>query len=103
MAKSNQAYVCISVWFVLQERSKEELRKQQKAEFDSLASKLDSEAGRQEEALKNQLGTDREKTLREMKNRHAAEIAARPDLSQEQINMVGITMRISLKYITSIH
>ncbi|KAH3741464.1 hypothetical protein DPMN_048189, partial [Dreissena polymorpha] len=71
-----------------QERGKEDLRKQQKKEFDSVASKLDSEAQKQEEAMKGQLNSEREKVLRELKNKHAAEIAARPDLSQDQINLL---------------
>lgn len=55
-----------------------------------MASKLDSEAQKQEDALKNQMNNDREKVLRELKSKHAAELTARPDLSQDQINAVSV-------------
>lgn len=82
-------YLYLDIWLP-QERSKDELRKRQKQDFDKLTSKLDSEAQQQEDAVKSQLNNEREKILREMRNKHAAELAARPDLSQEQIDSVHI-------------
>lgn len=35
------------------------------------------------------MNMEREKVLREMKSKHAAQLAARPDLSQDQINAVS--------------
>ncbi|WAR00886.1 hypothetical protein MAR_025258, partial [Mya arenaria] len=71
-----------------QDRAKDDLKRQQKKEFDNLAAKLDSDASKQEDNIKKQLSGEREKVLRELKNKHAAEIAARPDLGQDQINML---------------
>lgn len=73
-----------------QERNKEDLRKQQKKDFDQTAAKLEADAQKQEEALKNQMNGEREKILRELKSKHAAELSARPDLSQDQINAVRV-------------
>ena len=76
-------------WFLSQDRNKDDLRKQQKKEFDQVGAKLDSESQKQEEGLKNQMNGERDKVLRELKSKHAAELTARPDLSQDQINAVS--------------
>jgi len=54
-----------------------------------VGAKLDSESQKQEEGLKNQMNGERDKVLRELKSKHAAELTARPDLSQDQINAVS--------------
>lgn len=69
-----------------QERIKADLKKQHGQEFDKIATKLEQEGQQKEGALKKQLDGEREKILRELKNKHAAELAARPDLSQDQVN-----------------
>lgn len=43
------------------------------------------------------MNTEREKVLRELKSKHAAELAARPDLSQDQINAVSFCRKFIRK------
>ena len=68
---------------------KEDLRKQQKKDADKMATKLEQENQQQEMELRKHMDGDRDKVLRELKNKQAAELAARPDLSQDQINAVS--------------
>ena len=75
--------------YVFQERMKEELKKRHKQERDSLATKLDHDAQREEEELKKHANSETEQLLREKKNRNAAELAARSDLSQDQLAEVS--------------
>lgn len=73
---------------------KEEFRKQQKLEQEKLAAKLDQEARSKEHELKNQADASQEQVLREKRNRQAAELAARTDLSEEQLAAVSLTAAI---------
>ena len=68
---------------------KEELKKRHKQERDALASKLDQDTQREEDELKKHANSELEQLLREKKNRNAAELAARTDLSQEQLAEVS--------------
>ena len=72
-----------------QERMKEELRKRHKQERDAAAAKLDQESQREESELRNRGDGELEQLLREKKNRNAAELAARTDLSQDQLAEVS--------------
>ena len=74
----------------LQERSQEEIKKRHQAERDQLAAKLDSEGQRQEQDLAKTLDGQMEQTIREKKARHAAEEAARTDLSQDEVAAVSV-------------
>ena len=72
-----------------QERSKENLKKQQQKEHQDALVKLDEDSARQEEALKKQMQDERDKILREKKNKQAAELAARNDLTEEKLAAVS--------------
>ena len=72
-----------------QERSKDSLKKQQQKEHETTLSKLDDDAQRQEETLRKQMQDERDKILREKKNKQAAELAARNDLSEEKLAAVS--------------
>ena len=72
-----------------QERAKEELRKRQQKERDQVVSSVDQETVKSEKELKRQLDEEQERTLRETRNRLAAEAAARTDLTKEQMAAVS--------------
>ena len=66
------------------------MRKQQQKDHEGTIAKLDEESERQEDALKKQMQAEQEKILREKKNKQAAELAARNDLSEEQLAAVSL-------------
>lgn len=68
-----------------QERSKEEMLRQQEDEQARLRQALDAEARQQELEAKQRLEQELELALRERRSRQQAEIAARPDLTPEQL------------------
>ena len=74
---------------MLQERSKDGLRKQQEKDHETTVTKLDEDAEKQEEALKKQLQEERNKILLEKKNKLATELAARNDLNEDQLAAVS--------------
>lgn len=64
------------------------MRKRHKQDRDKLGEKIDSEAQRQEQELRKEHETEKERLLREKRNRQAAELAARTDLSDDQLKAV---------------
>lgn len=68
-----------------QERAIEDLKRRHQNERDQLTSQLDADAQRQEQEIARSLDAQMEQTVRERRNKHAAEQAARPDLSQEEL------------------
>lgn len=66
------------------------MKKRQKQEREKLSSKLDEESYAEERNLKKELDSEQEKLIREKKNRQATELAARTDLSDEQLRAVSI-------------
>ncbi|RUS80922.1 hypothetical protein EGW08_011303, partial [Elysia chlorotica] len=68
-----------------QDRALEDLKKRHQNERDQLASKLDADAQQQEQEIARSMDAQMEQTVRERRNKHAAEQAARPDLSQEEL------------------
>ena len=71
------------------------MRRIQEEERERLNAKMDAEANSKEKQLLEDLNRQREQALRERKNKQAAELAARPDLSQEELAAVGL-FKISL-------
>jgi len=55
-----------------------------------LAEKLDNEAQKQEQEMRKECEAEKEKILREKRNRQAAELAARSDLSDDQLKAVSL-------------
>ena len=68
------------------------MKKRHQNERDQLTSKLDAEAQRQEQEMARSLDAQTEQSVRERRNKHAAEQAARPDLSQEELAAVSFTV-----------
>lgn len=60
------------------------MRKRHKQERDALAAKLDQEGQKNEKVIRQQTDAEMEQLLHEKKNRDAAEVASRKDLTQEQ-------------------
>ena len=75
---------------ILQARVNAEMEKRNKEEHDALASKLEAEARKEERALSAKSDESREIALREKKNKQAAELAARKDLSQDEVAAVSL-------------
>lgn len=53
-------------------------------------SRMEEEESGEETSVRQRLEGQAEKVLRESRNRHAAELAARTDLSQDQLNAVRL-------------
>ncbi|XP_006813143.1 uncharacterized protein LOC102801387, partial [Saccoglossus kowalevskii] len=67
------------------ERVQEEMRKRHGEERTNLNGKLDDNAQQQEASDAKKSNAEREKLIREKKNKQAAELAARKDLSEEEM------------------
>jgi type I site-specific restriction-modification system R (restriction) subunit len=70
------------------ERSKSALRNDQDDKMEALSKKLEAETKKEEAKCKEEWENEKDRVLREKKNRQAAEIAARPDLTQEELAAV---------------
>ncbi len=81
---------------VLQERSKSEMRTRHELERDKLAQRLDLEAKQEERKTSSDTDKEREKLLREKKTKQAAELAARKDLTQDEMAAVSYNYHLSL-------
>lgn len=67
------------------------MKKRHKDEYSAVGSKLDKDQKEQEQQLVDKYEKEKDKTLREKKNKHAAELAARKDLSQDEATAVSRT------------
>ena len=66
------------------------MKKRHRDEKASLTGKLDSDARSEEKKLNQELDMHKEKILREKRNKQATELAARQDLSQEEVQAVSL-------------
>ena len=72
-----------------QERSKEDMKERHRQERDELSSQIEADARKQEADLVKETETEKERLLREKKNKQAAELAARRDLTSEELAAVS--------------
>lgn len=66
------------------------MKKRQKQEREKVAERLDAEEDKEERVLTKDLDSEREKLLREKRNRQATELSSRKDLTEEQIRDVSL-------------
>lgn len=71
-----------------QERTREELGERQQEELEKLEDKMAREAKHTEQKEMQEFEVYRERSLREAKNRQAAELSARSDLSAVETQQV---------------
>jgi len=64
------------------------MKKRQREELRAVQQQSEKDAAEAEQRLRTEAEKELEQALREKKNRQAAEIAARPDLSKEQMDAV---------------
>ena len=76
-----------------QDRHKEDMKKRQKDELSAVQQQTDKESKQAEAAAKKQYETELEQAIREKKNRQAAEIQARPDLTKDQMDAVSMNTK----------
>lgn len=72
------------------DRTKEELKKRQKDELHNIQQQIEKDTADEEKKLKKQFEKEMEQAIKEKKSKQAAEIAARPDLTKEQMEAVRI-------------
>lgn len=75
------------------------MKKRHKQEREKVAERLDAEEDKEERVLTKDLDSEREKLLREKRNRQATELSSRKDLTEEQIRDVSLYLskkRISI-------
>lgn len=75
------------------------MKKRHKQEREKVVEKLDAEEEKEERVITKELDSEREKLLREKRNRQATELSSRKDLTEEQIRDVSL----SLSKITSFY
>lgn len=75
------------------------MKKRHKQEREKVVEKLDAEEEKEERVMTKELDSEREKLLREKRNRQATELSSRKDLTEEQIRDVSL----SLSKITSFY
>lgn len=68
------------------------MKKRQKQEREKVAERLDAEEDKEERVLTKDLDSEREKLLREKRNRQATELSSRKDLTEEQIRDVSLPL-----------
>lgn len=68
------------------------MKKRQKQEREKVAERLDAEEDKEERVLTKDLDSEREKLLREKRNRQATELSSRKDLTEEQIRDVSLLL-----------
>lgn len=66
------------------------MKKRHKQEREKVAERLDAEEDKEERVLTKDLDSEREKLLREKRNRQATELSSRKDLTEEQIRDVSL-------------
>lgn len=66
------------------------MKKRQKQEREKVAERLDAEEDKEERVLTKDLDSEREKLLREKRNRQATELSSRKDLTEEQLRDVSL-------------
>lgn len=66
------------------------MKKRHKQEREKVAERLDAEEDKEERVLTKELDSEREKLLREKRNRQATELSSRKDLTEEQIRDVSL-------------
>lgn len=81
-----------------QQRHQEEIKQRQRDELQTLQAETDRTTKDEESKLNQHFQRDLEQAIREKKNRQAAEIQARPDLTKEQMNAVSCLFVMSLYY-----
>ena len=75
---------------LVQERICTELTQKQKSSRDTDIRKVDQQLQQEEDKLLANLEKQQASAVRALKDRHAAEIAARPDLSDQQMKEVRV-------------
>lgn len=68
------------------------MKKRHKQEREKVAERLDAEEDKEERVLTKDLDSEREKMLREKRNRQATELSSRKDLTEEQIRDVSLSL-----------
>lgn len=68
------------------------MKKRHKQEREKIAERLDAEEDKDERVLTKDLDSEREKLLREKRNRQATELSSRKDLTEEQIRDVSLSL-----------
>lgn len=66
------------------------MKKRHKQDREKVAERLDAEEDKEERVLTKELDSEREKLLREKRNRQATELSSRKDLTEEQIRDVSL-------------
>lgn len=66
------------------------MKRRHKQEREKVAERLDAEEDKEERVLTKDLDSEREKLLREKRNRQATELSSRKDLTEEQIRDVSL-------------
>lgn len=66
------------------------MKKRHKQEREKVSERLDAEEDKEERVLTKELDSEREKLLREKRNRQATELSSRKDLTEEQIRDVSL-------------
>lgn len=77
-----------------QEKTKEDMKKRQKEELQKEQQATDKESKATELATKQQFENNLEQAIREKKNKQAAEIKARPNMTKEQMDAVRIIVGV---------
>lgn len=68
------------------------MKKRHKQEREKVVEKLDAEEEKEERVMTKELDSEREKLLREKRNRQATELSSRKDLTEEQIRDVSLSL-----------
>lgn len=68
------------------------MKKRHKQEREKVVEKLDAEEEKEERVMAKELDSEREKLLREKRNRQATELSSRKDLTEEQIRDVSLSL-----------
>ena len=73
-----------------QDRAKEEMKERHRQERDQLSSQVEVDTRKQEADLLKETEQEKERLLREKKNKQAAELAARRDLTPDELAAVSL-------------
>ena len=73
-----------------QDRAKEEMKARHRQERDQMSSHVEADVRKQEADLLKETEQDKERLLREKKNKQAAELAARRDLTPDELAAVSL-------------
>lgn len=68
------------------------MKKRHKQVREKVVEKLDAEEEKEERVITKELDSEREKLLREKRNRQATELSSRKDLTEEQIRDVSLSL-----------